>query len=103
MAEESAESRVRVYEMGTAVRHYEIAFEGAGLARLYCETFDDAQGRAQSTSRLHFDGDVRPEIMRQVIDLVVAEVLSTLPRGVCVIYRGHVFSSFDYGKPAATT
>src|SRR5689334_20929827 len=100
---DAGESKVRVYEMSTSVRHYEIAFEGAGLARLYCEVFDDAKGVTQSTSRLHFDGDARPEIMRQVIDLVVAEVLSTLPRGVCVIYRGHLVSSFDYGKPPATT
>lgn len=91
--------KVRLYEMSTAVRHYEIAFEGSGLARLYCEEFQDAQGSFQSTSRLHFDGDVRPEIMREVIDLVVADVLGALPRGVCVIYRGHLFSSFDYGKP----
>lgn len=100
MADDADAPKVRLYEMSTAVRHYEIAFDGAGLARLYCEEFTDDAGRHQSTSRLHFDGDVRPEIMRAVIDLVIADVLAALPRGVCVIYRGHLFSSFDYGKPA---
>ncbi len=96
------EERVTVYEMSESVRHWEIAFGGAGLARLYVETFADASGVPQSTSRLHFDGDVRPEVMRVVFDKVTREVLALLPRGICVVYRGHMVSNFDYGggKPA---
>ena len=37
--------------------------------------------------------------MRQVIEAVVVEILAQLPRGVCVVYRGHLVSSFDYGLP----
>src|SRR5262245_41620656 len=91
------EDRVTIYQMSETVRHWEIAFGGAGLARLYCETFADNQGRPQSTCRLHFDGDVRHEVMRAVVDKVTREVLAALPRGLCIIYRGHLVSSFDYG------
>jgi hypothetical protein len=91
------EERVAVYEMSENVRHWEIAFGGAGLARLYVEVFSDGSGREQSTSRLHFDGDVRPEVMRAVFDKVTKEVLAKLPRGVCIVYRGHMVSNFDYG------
>jgi hypothetical protein len=90
------DDRVKVYEMSDRVRHFEIAYGGSGLARLYCEAFQEA-GAEQSTSRLHFDGDVRAEVMRQVIDTVRSEVLDGLPRGLCVVYRGHLVSSFDYG------
>ena len=90
------DDRVTVYEMSDRVRHFEIAYGGSGLARLYCEAFQEG-GTAQSTSRLHFDGDVRPEVMRLVIDTVRARVLDGLPRGLCVVYRGHLVSSFDYG------
>jgi hypothetical protein len=93
----SGEERVTVYEMSDSVRHFEIAFGGSGLARLYCESFSDAQGRERSTSRLHFDGDVRPDVMREIIDVVTARVLPQLPRGLCIVYRGHLVSSFDYG------
>ena len=93
----SDDDRVTIYEMSERVRHFEIAYGGSGLARLYCEDFGDASGKPQSTSRLHFDGDVRPEIMRLVIDRVTNEILASLPRGVCVVYRGHLVSSFDYG------
>jgi len=98
------EDKVTVYEMSEAVRHWEIAFGGAGLARLYVEIFRDSAGAPQSTSRLHFDGDVRAEVMRAVFDKIAAEVFTTLPRGVCIVYRGHMVSSFDYGggaKPPA--
>ncbi len=91
--------RVTMYEMSDSVRHWEIAFGGSGLARLYCETFEDAAGGRQSTCRLHFDGDVRPEVMRQIIDMIRDELLVTLPRGLCIVYRGHLVSSFDYGAP----
>lgn len=91
------DDRVTMYEMSEAVRHWEIAFGGAGLARLYCETFAGSKGDPQSTCRLHFDGDVRQEIMRAVVDKVTREVLAGLPRGVCIVYRGHLVSSFDYG------
>lgn len=91
-----ADDRITVYEMSDEVRHFEVSFGGSGLARLYCETFRDASGRPQSTSRLHFDGDVRPDVMRQVIEIVSRHVLATLPRGVCIVYRGHLVSSFDY-------
>ena len=90
------DDRVTLYEMSDRVRHFEIAYGGSGLARLYCEAFQEG-GADQSTSRLHFDGDVRPEVMRQVIDTVRAKVLDGLPRGLCVVYRGHLVSSFDYG------
>jgi hypothetical protein len=88
--------RVTMYEMSDKVRHWEIAFGGSGLARLYCETFADAAGELQSTCRLHFDGDVRADVMREIIDAVTRELLPRLPRGVCIVYRGHLFSSFDY-------
>lgn len=91
--------RITVYEMSDRVRHFEIAYGGSGLARLYCESFEE--GTKQSTSRLHFDGDVRPDVMRQVIEEVTAKVLARLPRGVCVVYRGHLVSSFDYGGAEA--
>ena len=96
MAEDASSDRVKVYEMSDRVRHFEIAYGGSGLARLYCEAFEGDRS-AQSTSRLHFDGDVRPEVMKQVIDIVTHQVLDGLPRGVCVVYRGHLVSSFDYG------
>jgi hypothetical protein len=89
--------RVTMYEMSDNVRHWEIAFGGNGLARLYCETFTDGAGGSQSTCRLHFDGDVRPDVMREIIDAVTSELLALLPRGVCIVYRGHLVSSFDYG------
>ena len=98
------EDKVTVYEMSESVRHWEIAFGGAGLARLYVEIFKDSAGAPQSTSRLHFDGDVRAEVMRAVFDKIAAEVFTALPRGVCIVYRGHMVSSFDYGggaKPPA--
>jgi hypothetical protein len=98
MAEGTEDDRVTVYEMSESVRHWEIAFGGAGMARLYVETFQDAAGVPQSTSRLHFDGDVRAEVMRTVFDKVTREVLALLPRGVCIVYRGHMVSSFDYGS-----
>jgi hypothetical protein len=91
------DDRVTMYEMSDRVRHWEIAFGGNELARLYCETFDDARERPQSTCRLHFDGDVRPEVMREIIDAIRAKLLVTLPRGMCIVYRGHLVSSFDYG------
>jgi hypothetical protein len=87
--------RVSLYEMSAHVRHFEIAFGGSGLARLYIEEFEQA-GKPQSTVRLHFDGDVRAEVMRAVMDRVTREVLAKLPRGVCIVYRGHLVSSFDY-------
>ena len=93
----SAEERITMYEMSDSVRHWEIAFGGNGLARLYCETFESGDGSPQSTCRLHFDGDVRPDIMREIIDTVTRELLARLPRGVCIVYRGHLVSSFDYG------
>jgi hypothetical protein len=97
------DERVSIYEMTEAARHFEIAFGGSGLARLYVERFADAQGVPQSTCRLHFDGDIRPDVMRAVVDKVKAEVLTGLPRGVCIVYRGHLVASFDYGggRPAA--
>ncbi len=91
------QGRVQIYEMSDRVRHFEIAFGGNGLARLYVETFRDARGEMQSTSRLHFDGDVRPEVMRAVFEKVTKDVLAKLPRGVCIVYRGHMVSNFDYG------
>src|SRR5689334_5317803 len=93
-----SDQRVTVYEMSEKVRHWEIAWGGAGLARLYVETFEDSSGQAQSTCRLHFDGDVRPEVMKAVFEKIQKEVLAQLPRGVCIVYRGHMFSNFDYGK-----
>jgi hypothetical protein len=92
-----ADDRVTMYEMSDRVRHWEIAFGGNGLARLYCETFDDARAQKQSTCRLHFDGDVRAEVMREIIDAIRLKLLVTLPRGMCIVYRGHLVSSFDYG------
>lgn len=96
-----SEERVQLYETSEKVRHFEIVFGGNGLARLYCEVFEDAEGRPQSTCRLHFDGDIRREVMRAVLDQVTSTVLSTLPRGVCIVYRGHILSSFDYGAAPA--
>jgi len=89
--------RVTMYEMSDSVRHWEIAFGGTGLARLYCETFTTARSDQQSTCRLHFDGDVRPEVMREIIDMVRDKLLVKLPKGLCIVYRGHLVSSFDYG------
>jgi len=91
------DERVTMYEMSDSVRHWEIAFGGSGLARAYCETFEDAAGRQQSTCRLHFDGDVRPDVMRQIIDMVREKILPGFPPGLCIVYRGHLVSSFDYG------
>jgi hypothetical protein len=93
----SDDDRITMYEMSDSVRHWEIAFGGNGLARLYCESFAGGDGVAQSTCRLHFDGDVRPDVMRAIIDAVRGEILARLPRGVCIVYRGHLVSSFDYG------
>ena len=93
----SDDDRITMYEMSDSVRHWEVAFGGNGLARLYCESFAGTDGSTQSTARLHFDGDVRPEVMRAIIDTVTREILAQLPRGVCIVYRGHLVSSFDYG------
>lgn len=90
--------RVTMYEMSDSVRHWEIAFGGSGLARLYCEAFRDASGAQQSTARLHFDGDVRPDVMREIIDAVIRELLVQFPPGLCIVYRGHLVSSFDFGR-----
>jgi len=92
-----AEDRVSIYEMSSQVRHWEIAFGGNGLARLYCETFTDARGNAQSTCRLHFDGDVRAEVMREIIDSLKVQIFAHLPGGLCIVYRGHLVSSFEIG------
>ena len=89
--------RVTVYETSDRVRHFEIAYGGSGLARLYVEAFRETSGQ-QSTSRLYFDGDVGPDVMRQVIDAATEQVLAELPRGLCIVYRGHLVSNFDYGK-----
>src|SRR5579885_1278365 len=97
MADE--DDKVTLYEMSDSVRHWEISFGGSGLARLYVESFVDG-GRSQSTCRLHFDGDVRPDVMRAVIDLCKAKVFVGLPPGVCIVYRGHLVASFDYGAKA---
>lgn len=99
----SADGRVTMYEVSESVRHWEIAFGGAGLARLYCESFHAEDGQPQSTCRLHFDGDVRPDVMREVIEGVRAKILPGVPRGVCIVYRGHLVSSFDYGVETPPT
>ena len=91
------DDRVTLYEMSDRVRHWEIAFGGSQLARLYLESFEDGKGEPQSTSRLHFDGDVRPDVMREIIDQVQGKILRAMPPGVCIVYRGHLVSSFDYG------
>lgn len=93
----SQAERVTMCEMSDSIRHYELAFDGNGLARLYCETFADNEGRRRSSSRLYFDGDVRPDVMREIIDVVTARLLREMPRGVCIVYRGHLVSSFDFG------
>ncbi len=90
------DDRVTMYEMSDRVRHWEIAFGGSQLARLYIEAFEEG-GKTQSTSRLHFDGDVKPDVMRAIIDTVQQQLLRGLPRGVCIVYRGHLVSSFAYG------
>ena len=95
-----AEGEVTIYEMSDRVRNYEIAFGGSGLARLYVETFEDGRGGSESTSRLHFDGEIADEVMAQVVDAVSRGVLASLPRGVCVVYKGHLVASFDYGAAA---
>ena len=96
----AAEDRVTIYEMSEHARHFEIAFGGVGLARLYVEEFVDARGVRQSTCRLHFDGEVHDDVMRAVVDVVTREVLSHLPRGVCIVYRGQLVMSFDHGATA---
>jgi hypothetical protein len=93
----SGDDRVTMYEVSDNVRHWEIAFGGNGLARVYCETFEDGRQKPQSTCRLFFDGDVRPDVMRAIIETIRAELLAALPRGLCIVYRGHLVSSFDYG------
>lgn len=97
----AGDDRVTMYEMSERVRHWEIAFSGSKLARLYLESFEDAKGNSQSTSRLHFDGDVRPDVMKDIIDTVRRNILQAMPRGVCIVYRGHLVSSFDYGGAPA--
>lgn len=92
----AGEDRVTMYEMSDRVRHWEIAFGGSQLARLYFEAFEEG-GKAQSTSRLHFDGEVKPDVMREVIETVTQQLLRGLPRGICIVYRGHLVSSFEYG------
>lgn len=91
------EEQVQINEVSDRMRHFEIAAAGSNLARLYCELTKDSYGQAQSTCRLHFDGDVRAQVMRAVIDAVTRHVLDGLPRGMCIVYRGHFASSFEYG------
>ena len=85
-------SPVAVEEVSVTVRHWRIRFAGAPLADLYWE-----HGEAGSQCRLYFDGDLKAEIMRQVLD-GLAPLLATLPPGRCVIQRGHLVSSLDFGR-----
>lgn len=84
---------VTIRELSHAVRHWEIALEGTVLARLTWEG-------TSSQCRLQFDGDVRQEVMRAVLEKVTREILTALPTGVCIVHRGHLVSSFAYGQAA---
>jgi hypothetical protein len=84
----SSDQRVTMYEMSENIRHFEIGLGGNSLARLYL---------VGATCRLHFDGDVRPDVMREIIDVVRAKLLGGLPPGLCIVYRGHLVSSFEFG------
>jgi hypothetical protein len=85
-------SPVSVEEVSVAVRHWRIRFAGAPLADLFWEQ-DDAGSRC----RLYFDGDLKAEVMRQVLD-GLAPLLAELPAGRCVVQRGHLVSSIDFGE-----
>ena len=85
-------SPVAVEEVSVTVRHWRIRFAGAPLADLYWE-----QGAVGSQCRLYFDGDLKADVMRQVLD-GLAPLFATLPPGRCVIQRGHLVSSLDFGE-----
>ncbi|MSP17624.1 MAG: hypothetical protein EXR73_13650 [Myxococcales bacterium] len=86
---------IEVCESSAALRGWELSLGGASVARLTCEPVPGPDGRPATSARLYFDGDVRPETMRQVIEVVSQQLLRGLPAGTCVVYRGHIVSSFE--------
>jgi hypothetical protein len=90
------DDRIAVYLMSDQVRHYEIAFGGSGLARLYVEIFRDSRGAEQSTARLHVEGDLAEDVLAAVLEAIRRDVLAKLPRGILVVYAGHILRTIDY-------
>jgi hypothetical protein len=82
--------RVQLIPAEGAPQHWEVQLQGSPVARLYSEIRDQ-----RSLTRLYFEGDVRPEVMREVLDEVEAKILSRLPAGVCTVHRAHLVSSID--------
>ena len=87
----SDDERVTLREVPPEARHHDVIFAGSRVARLAWEP------GPEGSCRLHFDGAVRAEVMREIIDAVTARLLSGLPPGTCIVYRGHLVSSFSYG------
>jgi hypothetical protein len=86
-------ARVKLVPVPGPSELWDIELQGSQVARLVCETRGE-----RSLSRLYFEGDVRPEVMRQVLDEVETKVLSRLPPGVCTVHRAHLVSSIDVGR-----
>jgi hypothetical protein len=83
------EDDVAVEAVSEVARHWRIRWRDAPVAHLYWEP-------SESRSRLYFDGDFKADVMRHVFDRVTA-LLADLPAGTCVVFRGHLVSSFTFG------
>jgi hypothetical protein len=80
-------------ELSGEGRHVEIAYEGNRFAWLHCG------GRSESGApicRVYFEGDVRPEVMREILDHVMDKVVSTLPGATCIVYRAHLVARYGH-------
>lgn len=91
------DEKVTLTELSGAGRHFEIAYAGNCFARLHCEVMRGEDGGAEAVCRLYFEGDVRPEVMREILDCVNDQVVSRLPRGACIVYRAHLVARYAHG------
>lgn len=91
------DEKVTLTELCGAGRHFEIAYAGHRFARLHCEIRRGEDGGGEAICRLYVEGDVRSEVMREILDCVNDQVVSTLPRGACIVYRAHLVARYDHG------
>jgi len=89
MADDAAPD-VDVEAVSEGARHWRIRLAGAPIGNLYLEP---PGGRA----RLYLDGDYKADVVRRVVD-ELHRLLHHQPVGTCVVYRGHLVSSFSYGE-----
>jgi hypothetical protein len=88
MADDAA-PEVEVEAVSEGARHWRIRLAGAPIGNLYLEL-------TESRARLYLDGDYNADVVRRVLDKANT-LLGDLPGGTCVVYRGHLVSSFRFG------